>query len=32
MDLVDLLDENGLQQDEWSLTKPVFSTKVWCDI
>jgi len=24
MDLVDLLDENGLQQDEWSLTKPVF--------
>jgi len=24
MNLVDLLDENGLQQDEWSLTKPVF--------
>ena len=24
MDLVDLLDENGLQQDEWSLTNPVF--------
>lgn len=24
MDLVDLLDENGLQQDEWSLTSPSF--------
>ena len=24
MNLEDLLDENGLQQDEWSLTNPVF--------
>lgn len=24
MDLIDLLDENGLQQDEWSLTAPRF--------
>jgi hypothetical protein len=24
MDLVDLLDEGGLQQDEWSLTSPTF--------
>ena len=24
MNLEDLVDENGLQQDEWSLTNPVF--------
>ena len=24
MNLEDLIDENGLQQDEWSLTNPVF--------
>lgn len=27
MNLEDLLDENGLQQDEWSLTRPVFGNE-----